>query len=55
MNQKNEEPGYSLRQLIQYALKLGSLGFAGAILAAFATFLPCYLFTVIPAPYFQKR
>ena len=26
----------------------------GAALAALATFLPCYLFTVIPAPYFRK-
>jgi chromate transporter len=29
-------------------------GFAGATVAALATFLPCYLFTVIPAPYFKK-
>jgi len=29
-------------------------GFPGATVAAFATFLPCYLFTVIPAPYFKK-
>jgi len=29
-------------------------GFPGAIIAALATFLPCYLFTVIPAPYFKK-
>lgn len=29
-------------------------GFPGAFVAAFATFLPCYLFTVIPAPYFKK-
>lgn len=29
-------------------------GFPGAALAALATFLPCYLFTVIPAPYFKK-
>lgn len=29
-------------------------GFPGASVAALATFLPCYLFTVIPAPYFQK-
>ena len=29
-------------------------GFPGACVAAFATFLPCYLFTVIPAPYFRK-
>ncbi|MFN8238468.1 MAG: chromate transporter [Chitinophagales bacterium] len=29
-------------------------GFPGAAVAAFATFLPCYLFTVIPAPYFKK-
>ncbi|MEX0613815.1 MAG: chromate transporter, partial [Pirellulales bacterium] len=30
-------------------------GFAGATVAAVATFLPCYLFTVIPAPYFKKH
>lgn len=29
-------------------------GFPGACVAAAATFLPCYLFTVIPAPYFKK-
>lgn len=29
-------------------------GAPGAIVAAFATFLPCYLFTIIPAPYFKK-
>ena len=29
-------------------------GFAGALLAALGTFLPCYLFTVIPAPHFAK-
>ena len=29
-------------------------GFSGASVAALATFLPCYLFTVIPAPYFRK-
>ena len=29
-------------------------GTAGAVVAALATFLPCYLFTVIPAPYFKK-
>jgi chromate transporter len=26
----------------------------GAVVAAVATFLPCYLFTVLPAPYFQR-
>jgi len=26
----------------------------GAILAALGTFLPCYLFVIIPAPYFRK-
>lgn len=26
----------------------------GAVVAALATFIPCYLFTVIPAPYFKK-
>ncbi len=29
-------------------------GFTGACIAALGTFLPCYLFTVIPAPYFKK-
>jgi chromate transporter len=29
-------------------------GFPGATVAALATFLPCYLFTVLPAPYFHK-
>jgi len=29
-------------------------GFSGATVAAIATFLPCYLFTIIPAPYFKK-
>jgi chromate transporter len=29
-------------------------GLAGAGLAALATFLPCYLLTIIPAPYFKK-
>ncbi|MGN6416916.1 MAG: chromate transporter, partial [Pseudobacter sp.] len=29
-------------------------GFSGATVAAFATFFPCYLFTVIPAPFFKK-
>lgn len=30
-------------------------GFAGASVAAVATFVPCYLFTIIPAPYFKKH
>ena len=29
-------------------------GLAGASLAALATFLPCYLFTVLPAPHFRR-
>lgn len=29
-------------------------GFKGATIAALATFLPCYLFTILPAPYFKK-
>jgi chromate transporter len=29
-------------------------GVPGAVVAALATFVPCYLFTVIPAPYFKK-
>ncbi|MBC3868749.1 chromate transporter [Undibacterium oligocarboniphilum] len=28
--------------------------FPGACVAALGTFLPCYLFTIIPAPYFKK-
>jgi chromate transporter len=30
-------------------------GFQAATLAALATFLPCYLLTIIPAPYFKKH
>ena len=30
-------------------------GLAGACVAALATFIPCYLFTIIPAPYFRKH
>lgn len=30
-------------------------GFWGAVVAALATFLPCYFFTIIPAPYFKKH
>jgi chromate transporter len=30
-------------------------GFAGAVLAAIATFLPCYFLTILPAPYFKKH
>jgi chromate transporter len=29
-------------------------GLPGAWVAALATFLPCYLFTILPAPYFKK-
>jgi chromate transporter len=29
-------------------------GIPGACIAALATFLPCYLFTILPAPYFKK-
>src|SRR5437588_13083233 len=29
-------------------------GLSGAVVAALATFLPCYLFTILPAPYFKK-
>jgi chromate transporter len=29
-------------------------GFAGACVAAVAIFLPCYLLTILPAPYFKK-
>jgi chromate transporter len=30
-------------------------GLPGAVVAAIATFLPCYLLTVLPAPYFKKH
>ena len=30
-------------------------GFWGAVVAAAATFIPCYLFTILPAPYFKKH
>ena len=30
-------------------------GFPGAVVAALATFVPCYLLTVLPAPYFKKH
>ena len=30
-------------------------GFAGAAVAALAIFLPCYLLTVLPAPYFKRH
>jgi len=29
-------------------------GFTGAVIAALATFIPCYFFTILPAPYFKK-
>jgi chromate transporter len=29
-------------------------GMPGAVVAALGTFLPCYLFTILPAPYFKK-
>ncbi|MEJ8842371.1 chromate transporter [Lacibacter sp. H375] len=29
-------------------------GFPGAVVAVLATFLPCYLLTILPAPYFKK-
>ncbi|WP_425342761.1 chromate transporter [Piscinibacter koreensis] len=29
-------------------------GFWSAVVAALATFVPCYLFTILPAPYFKK-
>jgi chromate transporter len=30
-------------------------GFWGAVVAAAGTFLPCYLLTIVPAPYFKKH
>jgi chromate transporter len=30
-------------------------GFWGAVMAAVGTFLPCYLLTILPAPYFKKH
>jgi chromate transporter len=29
-------------------------GFGGATVAALATFIPCYMFTILPAPYFKR-
>lgn len=29
-------------------------GLPGAVVAALGTFLPCYLFTIVPAPYFKR-
>jgi chromate transporter len=29
-------------------------GFSGSVVAALGTFLPCYLLTILPAPYFKK-
>ena len=29
-------------------------GPAGAVVAALGTFLPCYVFTVVPAPHFRR-
>lgn len=29
-------------------------GISGACVAALATFIPCYIFTILPAPYFKK-
>ena len=29
-------------------------GPGGAVVAALATFLPCYVFTVLPAPHFRR-
>src|SRR5213078_2923853 len=41
-------------------ITVGLLGYlvagpVGAVAAALGTFLPCYLFTIIPAPYFRKH
>lgn len=30
-------------------------GFPGAVVAAVATFVPCYVLTILPAPYFKKH
>lgn len=30
-------------------------GFWGAVVAAAGTFIPCYLFTILPAPYFKRH
>jgi chromate transporter len=29
-------------------------GLLGSVVAALATFVPCYMFTVLPAPYFRR-
>ncbi len=35
-------------------MALAVAGPAGAVVAALGTFLPCYLFTVVPAPFFHR-
>ena len=46
----NPRPGVSTVGFIGYLVE----GFSGACTAAVATFLPCYLFTILPAPYFKR-
>ncbi len=51
--------GYVHYRILGATLTVGFIGYLvsglpGAVVAALATFLPCYLFTVIPAPYFSK-
>src|SRR5207302_252091 len=47
---------YRIRKRLAVSGRRGSGvdGKDGAALAALGTFLPCYLFTIIPAPYFKK-
>ena len=40
--------------LIANPSKAATIIIKGSCVAALATFLPCYLFTVLPAPYFKK-
>lgn len=50
-----------LGQILGFFMKaVGFIGYPvagvpGAMVAALGTFLPCYLFTIIPAPYFKKH
>jgi chromate transporter len=50
-----QDRSYSLPVVITVGF-IGYLvaGVPGACVAALATFLPCYLFTILPAPYFKK-
>jgi hypothetical protein len=54
--QRVPPPRYSLAELCLYFVDLGALvaGPLGAVVAALGVFLPCYLFVIVPAPYFRR-